>query len=97
MNFVVVVRPLNDVVQILDSLGQAVAAPHRLTKFPSMEAFMAAQKAASFTGRADKRGTAHGAKDVHDEFVEVGPVGRDTLLNALANGLVGDFCDLSAG
>ena len=75
MKFVVVVRPFNDVVQILDSLGQAVAAPHHLTKFPSVEAFMTAQKPTGFAGRSNEGRPTHGAKHAHDEFVEVGPIG----------------------
>ena len=81
MNPVVVVQPFNDVVLFVGSFGQAIASAHRLAKFPSMQAFVPTEEPAGFAGRTDERSPAHGAEHVHDEFVEVGPVGGLSLIH----------------
>ena len=85
MVLVVVLPPLNDVVQFLGSFGQAITATHGLAKFPRVEALMTAEETARFPRGPDKRRPTHGTKHMDDEFVEVGSIGRHSLDDALAN------------
>ena len=85
MVLVVVLPPLNDVVQFLGSFGQAITATHGLAKFPSVEALMTTEETTRFPRGSNKRRPAHGTKHVDDEFVEVGSIGRHSLDDALAN------------
>ena len=88
MVLVVVLPPLNDVVQFLGSFGQAIAATHGLAKFPSVEALMTTEETTRFPRWPNEGRPAHGTKHVNDEFVEVGSIGRDSLDDALADVLL---------
>ena len=88
MVLVVVLPPLNDVVQFLGSFGQAIAATHGLAKFPSVEALMTTEETTRFPRWPDEGRPAHGTKHVNDEFVEVGSIGRDSLDDAFADVLL---------
>ena len=76
--------------------GQAVVSTQDLVEFPCVQAFVAAQKTAGFTGRADEFCPAHGTKHVDNQLVVVGSVGRDANGNALADVLVGPPAGLLA-